>query len=194
MKKRKLISRTIQQLGIILVLLAWAPSSFAESKPMVLQWDQLIPQDWNPNSVFDKYSDEELDAMSDEEYYALQFEAQVLFDSAPTVESLDGEVVQISGYMLPLEFNLTNVTEFLLVPYFGACVHSPPPLANQIIHGTLATDYTMGKLFEPVSISGTLKTVRAQKELGESGLSQTINVDTGYAMEVEEVTLYQWEE
>ena len=50
------------------------------------------------------------------------------------VEELNGQRVRIPGYLLPLEVSATKVTEFLLVPYIGACIHVPPPPPNQIIY------------------------------------------------------------
>jgi len=52
------------------------------------------------------------------------------------VKELNGQKVSIPGYLLPLEITGSSVTEFLLVPYFGACIHAPPPPPNQIVHVT----------------------------------------------------------
>lgn len=54
-------------------------------------------------------------------------------DKAPVVKALDGKKVRIAGFTVTLERNDQGVTEFLLVPYYGACIHTPPP-ANQIVH------------------------------------------------------------
>jgi hypothetical protein len=59
---------------------------------------------------------------------------KALWDSAPTEPSLAGMRVRLPGFAIPLEAKADKVSEFLLVPYFGACIHSPPPPANQIIH------------------------------------------------------------
>ncbi|UCH74828.1 MAG: DUF3299 domain-containing protein, partial [Rhodospirillales bacterium] len=48
--------------------------------------------------------------------------------------SLSGQSIRMGGYLLPLEFTGKATTEFLLVPYVGACIHTPPPPANQIVH------------------------------------------------------------
>ncbi len=54
---------------------------------------------------------------------------------APVVKSLDGQQVKLPGYIVPLEVNEEGrTTEFLLVPYYGACIHVPPPPPNQIVH------------------------------------------------------------
>jgi uncharacterized protein len=52
----------------------------------------------------------------------------------PDLQGLINGVACVPGYMVPLEDNLEEVTEFLLVPYPGACIHVPPPLPNQIVH------------------------------------------------------------
>ena len=173
------------------VLILFSPLLLLANEAQVLGWEQLVPKGWNPNSVFDKYTEEEFSAMSDEQYFALQAEAEALLQAAPTVDSLDGVVVKIPGYMLPLEFDDTSIKEFLLVPYFGACVHTPPPPANQIIHGKLKSPFATNEMFAPVWISGKLTTIRSTSQLGETGISNTLDVETGYTMEVLEVEPYQ---
>ncbi|MBX2868784.1 MAG: DUF3299 domain-containing protein [Acidiferrobacterales bacterium] len=166
-------------------------ATFAHAEePKTLKWEELVPEGWNPNSVFDKFTDDEFANMSDEQYFILQQEAQAMLQEAPVVESLNDETVKIPGFLLPLEFDETNIKEFLLVPYFGACVHTPPPPANQIIHGKVDEGFAMNKIFEPVWISGKLQTIRSKQKLGESGVTQTLDVETGYTMEVLEVEPY----
>ena len=48
--------------------------------------------------------------------------------------SLNGKLVRMPGYLLPIEFAGNRVTEFLLVPWVGACIHTPPPPPNQIVY------------------------------------------------------------
>ena len=59
-----------------------------------------------------------------------------IWDNASVLKTLDGQTVKIPGYVVPLEAIQDAMREFLLVPYFGACIHSPPPPANQIVHVT----------------------------------------------------------
>ena len=53
------------------------------------------------------------------------------------------------------------VTEFLLVPWVGACIHTPPPPPNQIVHVTTAEPFVARSRFEPVTIQGTMKITRS---------------------------------
>lgn len=52
----------------------------------------------------------------------------------PGIRAIDGEIVALAGYLIPLDDELERASEFLLVPYFGACIHLPPPPENQMVH------------------------------------------------------------
>ena len=62
-----------------------------------------------------------------------------IWDNAPINPAMDGAAIRIPGYVVPLEQGKGGVTEFLLVPYFGACIHTPPPPSNQILRVTAAS-------------------------------------------------------
>ena len=99
------------------------------------------------------------------------------------VKNLNGQDVRIPGYLLPLEASGGKVTEFLLVPYVGACIHSPPPPPNQIVHVKVIEKggYNNKGLFDPVWVTGELSVKSMSKELylvdGSAG------VDIGYSMQ-----------
>lgn len=97
--------------------------------------------------------------------------------AAPVVAALDGKRVQIGGYVVPLDFDATTVKEFLLVPFVGACIHVPPPPANQIIYVKSALGFEVKGQFDPVYVTGKLTTTPAS-----TGLA-----DTGYSIEAEKV-------
>ncbi|WP_127114889.1 DUF3299 domain-containing protein [Shimia sediminis] len=71
-------------------------------------------------------------------------------------EELIGENVRIPGYVLPLEFDGQKVIEFLLVPTIGACIHTPAPPANQVVHVTYADGIEVDGLFSAVWVEGAL--------------------------------------
>lgn len=98
------------------------------------------------------------------------------------VGDLDGEEITISGFVVPLDLaDDDRVREFLLVPYFGACVHVPPPPPNQVIHVTSTEGLALDRIYEAWSITGTLRV-----EATESALASA-----GYAIAADEVQLYQ---
>lgn len=87
----------------------------------------------------------------------------------------NGMLVRLPGYLVPLQFEGTGGTEFLLVPFVGACIHVPPPPPNQLVYATSDTPHEMKGLFEPVYAVGILNTVLAETELA----------DTSYIMDVQ---------
>jgi len=87
------------------------------------------------------------------------------------VASLDGKRVHIGGYIVPLDFDATRVKEFLLVPFVGACIHVPPPPANQIIYVKTEQGFDVQGTFDPVWVTGTLKVTPAFTGLAEAGYS-----------------------
>jgi len=71
---------------------------------------------------------------------------------------LDGKMVSIPGFMVPLEDDLSQVTEFLLVPYAGACIHVPPPPPNQMVYVKMNGDSKIHVTFtDPIVVTGQLK-------------------------------------
>ncbi len=162
----------------------------AEETKEVL-WPALIPEGWDPYSLFEQYTQDDIAKLSDEEYFALQDKAQLMIDKAPVVTSFDGKRIKIPGFVLPLEFSGSKVSEFLFVPYFGACIHSPPPPANQIILGSPEKSFELDNISRPVWITGKLKTGRTSSKLGEAGFTLYTDVDSAYSMQVESVEPYE---
>ena len=103
--------------------------------------------------------------------------------------SLDGQIVRMPGYMLPLEFSGKEVTEFLLVPYVGACIHTPPPPANQIVHVKAVKPVGNVTVFSAVWVTGRLAAVPAKKTLSLVDGASDINV--GYALQASAVEIYK---
>ena len=84
-------------------------------------------------------------------------------------DALDGALVRMPGYVVPLAGGSDGVTSFLLVPYVGACIHVPPPPANQIVFVATQTPWPSDDLWAPVWVTGTLKIQPLSTELAEVG-------------------------
>jgi hypothetical protein len=139
------------------------PTSFS-----LTDWKDLVPKDWDP---LKQYRDANIANLDDGHPVLLQMmrDMQVQWDNAPTVAAMDGTAVKLPGYVVPLEESRGAVKEFLLVPYFGACIHLPPPPANQIVH-VVATQSMKGlRTMDTVWVSGTLSTRRQDSMMGKSG-------------------------
>lgn len=84
---------------------------------------------------------------------------QLALESTNVRPELDGQRVQISGFIVPVEYNEEElVTEFFLVPYFGACIHVPPPPPNQLLYVTFPEGVQVPSIFDGYTISGLLRT------------------------------------
>jgi len=85
-----------------------------------------------------------------------------------TVKALNGLKVRLNGYVVPLEFSAGKSTVFLLVPYFGACIHAPPPPPNQTVLVRARTAVTLASLSSAVEAQGTLEVSTNTSEMGDS--------------------------
>ncbi len=141
---------------------AAAPAAYAE-----ITWDELVPPDWDPLKQF---KDMNFGVLSDADPKAAAMlkKMREVWDNAPVNNKMDGKAIRIPGYIVPLEEGKNGMTEFLLVPYFGACIHSPPPPANQIIHVRPQTPAKGFKSMETVWVNGTLRTLRSDTFMGAS--------------------------
>lgn len=104
-------------------------------------------------------------------------------------EDLNGRDIRIPGYLLPLEFDGSKVTEFLLVPYAGACIHTPPPPPNQIIHVKSDQGLAVDGLFTPVWVSGAIRVEFSKQQIGLSDGESEFGV--GYTLDADEVEIYR---
>ncbi|MBL0074851.1 MAG: DUF3299 domain-containing protein [Rhodocyclaceae bacterium] len=131
-------------------------------------WESLVPKDWDPAKEFKSLN---LGAMQDSDPRAMDALSKMkdTWGNAPTERSMDGARIKISGFAIPLEMKGDKVTEFLLVPYFGACIHTPPPPANQIVHVISKKPIDAMRTMDAVTVSGTMGLNRAESPWGTSG-------------------------
>jgi hypothetical protein len=158
-----------------------APRSATPAAPAYKQidWDALIPKDWDPSKEFKRLN---LANLSDGDPRAMQAleKMKEMWDNAPTTPALNGTRVRIPGFLVPLEQGKGGISEFLLVPYFGACIHSPPPPANQIIHVSPAKIVKGLRSMDPIWVSGVLETERAASHMGTAGYKLNADLVESY--------------
>ena len=102
---------------------------------------------------------------------------------------LNGQFVRLPGYLLPLEFSGKQVSEFLLVPWVGACIHTPPPPPNQIVHVKPEKPVEMSGMFAPVWVTGQMTTGAIKKSL--SLVDGSADIDVGYSLRASRVEPYK---
>jgi uncharacterized protein len=92
----------------------------------VLDWDDLLPPDWQPEALLEEL---EVENIPDDDPRAVAIMEQImeLWNAAPTVPLLAGRRISLTGFLVPLDFESDVLSEFLLIPYYGGCIHVPPP-------------------------------------------------------------------
>lgn len=128
-------------------------------------WEQLIPAGWDPYKDLKALNLEGLKDNDPRAEEALK-KMRKMWDNAPINPLILGQNVRLPGYMVPLEDLPEGTKEFLLVPYFGACVHSPPPPANQIVHVVLDKANKRFRLMDVVWVTGTLSATKTDSHMG----------------------------
>jgi hypothetical protein len=100
-----------------------------------VEWDELMPEGWRKKVILELTRMRRYGSLTDGDPRADEAYARLkkTWDAAPPTKTYIGKPIRIAGYVVPLDAERMQSSEFLLVPYFGACVHSPPPPANQII-------------------------------------------------------------
>lgn len=144
-----------------------------------ITWEELVPKDWDPMKDLKGIDLATLDD-ADPRAAELLMKLQEALNSAPTSPELNGQLVRLPGFVVPLEEDKNGLTEFLLVPYFGACIHTPPPPANQILH-VRPTKAAKFKAMDTVWITGRLQTQRNDSMMGTSGYSMAADSVTKYS-------------
>jgi hypothetical protein len=144
-----------------------APAAAASPYRQIL-WDVLMPADWDPMLPFKGLK---LDKMQDGDPRAQEAlrKAKTYWNKAPTNPKMDNVAVKIPGFVVSLEREGDALTEFLVVPYYGGCIHVPPPPLNQIIHVHSNKPIEGIRTMDAVWISGTLKIGTTETMMGVAG-------------------------
>lgn len=134
-----------------------------------LEWDALIPDDYSPEKLLAEY---QLDDIADDDPRAAELmeKLRALWDAAPVRPELDGQTVKLPGFAVPLEGDSEETRSFLLVPYYGACIHVPPPPANQTVYvlREQGKGTRLGE-FDVVWVTGTMSVKSTETDLAEAG-------------------------
>ena len=150
-----------------------------------IEWPDLMPPEvlailLNPpeyiaeiedGSAEDQISSQMKSAVNQSEEDAYQQELV----STDVNENLDGAMIRIPGFVVPLEFDEEQtISQFFLVPYFGACLHMPPPPPNQIILVNAPKGIQMSALYDPFWIEGQLSTSFQENDMATSAYAMRL--------------------
>ncbi len=169
-----------------------ALSAEEKSAFTTVEWADLIPPEvleilLNPPSYIaeiedgsaeDQITSQMKNTLAEEEEDAYRW-ALASTDVNP---SMDGQKIRIPGFVVPLEFDEEQtISQFFLVPYFGACLHMPPPPPNQIILVDAPEGVQMSALYEPFWLEGEVSTVVTENDMAKSA----------YAMQLHKLSPYR---
>lgn len=143
-----------------------------EMEAQELMWDGLMPEGYIPDPqlfLFNIGPDQT--AMNE------------ALGNTPIVESLDGQQISIPGFVVPLDGDDEMITEFLLVPYFGACIHTPPPPSNQMIHVVPKYPLLQDESWDAITIVGTISAQGVTSEYGAASYTMSDAILTPYVFE-----------
>ncbi len=181
----------------LMIGVLWTLNSLADS-PKTIEWTDLMPEEdlrlleSMPTVDHGDLSDEELaedptnqslrpeerdlsyevegaiaQAMGDNDQGGRTWEDALV--STNTRQEFDNTDIRLPGFVVPLEFDdEMNIREFFLVPYYGACIHVPPPPPNQIIFVRYPEGFQLDALYTPFWVSGTLKLERVENDMALS--------------------------
>jgi len=128
-----------------------------------LSWEDLIPV--NEKNIMEAWIAKQNSLEVD------QFSEQEPPPQGAVRTDLNGKVIKIAGFVIPLEGDEEQITELLLVPYFGACFHVPPPPENQIVYVKFADGVALTELWDVVYVVGTLHAENISHEIAQIGYS-----------------------
>lgn len=160
--------RVLAGLGMTML----APAMVRAEEYIDLKWDDLLPADQTsvPNAIRNLMPHDESAPLSSQQPA-----------SSGVRGDWNGQIVRLPGFIVPIDYSGTGVTAFILVPYVGACVHVPPPPANQLVFVTSSTPYENAGLFEAVHVTGMI---------GVSSMSTQL-ADIGYALSADHIEPYR---
>lgn len=177
----------------ITILLVSACKDSANSSYQELAWNDLEPyvesvvdqgDYWGSLDVSDAWGTDDFDA----ETYAQEQGGRGIYSGAPpqaysvgVVSEIDGKKIRVPGFIVPIEFDAGNlVTEFFLVPSFGACFHNPPPPPNQTIFVTSSTPIEYDSIYDPVWVMGVIKTEQNGNDIATAAYSMDLHSVEAY--------------
>jgi len=143
-----------------------------------LTWEALIPEGEEAR-LLELYKAQIAEARDIEEGGTRDIAVQI--GSYNTVDALEGQRVRLPGYTVPFEYGVdAEISEFLLVPYYGACLHAPPPPPNQTIYVTTTKPIKLADLAQAVWIEGTLRISKAETELADAAYTIEMDIIEAY--------------
>ena len=149
------------------------PRTSLAASPRILAWEDLIPPGVPYAEII---GTDEIDAVKDT--WLPEFDE----NATKLNKELHGAYIKMPGYVLPIDMSTAGVTSFIMVPYVGACIHTPPPPANQLVFVDSKKPWPSDQLWDPVWVTGRMR----------HELQSTTIADIGYALDADLIEVYEW--
>ena len=169
--KHAIVALTLSLLGALAGVWATAASAEESAEARSITWDDLVPEGWTPPEM-------QIDHFFD----AAPPPAASLADT-PVVQAMDQQRIRLPGYLVPLDVQENQLKSFLMVPYFGACIHVPPPPPNQVVYVEMSEPVTVEDPYGAHWVTGILSTSASTTNLAEAS----------YTMSGESVEVFDWD-
>lgn len=170
--KKLLIAQYLRNVLLTLALSCFAVIALAEASSTYkdMEWLDLMPK-------------EEVEALKNAQGLPVDHNAKGEQEgSFITVPGINNTKIRLAGYVVPVEqTDDGKMTEFFFVPYFGACIHVPPPPPNNIVYVKMASPIPAADMFNAYWLEGTIKTERMSNDIAA----------TAYVMTGESLKLYE---
>lgn len=150
-----------------------------------IKWDNLLPKDdltalqvgpSSPPSILDGSSDDKIASPLSMKIAKPKDAYEKALISVKVVDKYNKKKIKLPGFIVPIDIEGEGVTKtFFFVPFFGACLHLPPPPPNQIVYATYSKGYQVKDLYQPFYIEATLYTKQTQNDLATSAYSAVVD-------------------
>lgn len=134
-----------------------------------IDWRDLMPPNWHPGLQLKAEMADKINELKKEDLNTiLQERLKDIYQRAPVNAALHQKRIQLSGYTVPLDDAQRGLKEFLLVPTFGACIHTPPPPQNQIVYVISSTPLEDVGLMDALTVRGQLSVKTFDNSMGRA--------------------------
>lgn len=164
---------TRRNLLMLLPVSVAMPETVLAATPKEITWEDLIPPGVPYSEIIGIGEMDEVNDLWNPVYDA---------NGIKLNEALDGAYIKMPGFIIPFEVSAEGVTDFMLVPYVGACIHTPPPPANQLVMVMATRPWPGDQLWDPVWVTGRMQTQLQSTEFGQ----------TGYSLTADQMEVYEW--
>lgn len=152
-----------RRLMACLAALPLVPARAIAEEYIDLNWSDLVPEGQAPSFSFTQNHEDQMSTAQPQ--------------SMGVRTDWNGATVRLPGFIVPIDYSGSGVTAFILVPFVGACVHVPPPPANQLVFVTTEKPYENSGLFEAVNVIGMFGTAATSTQIA----------DIAYALSADEI-------